>query len=96
MLITLVVILSILVGSANAEQYFVTIGAEWCPGCVTTERNFKALGIPHTHYDVDIEPKAMKWLKGTSIPQILKVKDGKIVNRVIGAMSQQQIKEFIK
>lgn len=96
MLLTAVVTLIMLVGSVNAEEYFVSIGAAWCPACVTTKGNFKALKIPLTYYDVDEQPDAVKWLKGNSIPQTLRVKDGKIINRKIGLMSQQEIKEFTK
>lgn len=88
--------LTSLVGSASAD-YFVSIGAAWCPGCLHVKARFKQLGIPLSYYDVDEEPECVKWLEGTSIPQTFRMSDDrKILKRSKKAMSIEEIKEFTK
>jgi thioredoxin-like negative regulator of GroEL len=84
------------VGSVNAGEYFVSIGAEWCPGCVMVKNSFRSAGIPLTYYDLDEEPFARRWLEGPEIPQTMVVRDGKIVKRFKGGMSVQKVKEFTR
>jgi thioredoxin 1 len=79
--------------------------AEWCMPCVVMGPVFERLAIknPQVHFckiNVDEAPKLSEEYEIANIPCIVFFKDGKEVDRVIGALNenllQEKISDYIK
>ncbi len=74
--------------------------AEWCGPCqmlapvleqFTNETNIKVVKI-----DVDEVPELARQFRVMSIPTLMVFKDGKFVNKQLGYMPIETLKEFVK
>ena len=74
--------------------------AEWCAPCRAMSPIFEALSkemkdIKFAKLNVDENPEIASRYSVMSIPTFLILKDGKEVDRIIGAMPKERIKEKI-
>lgn len=86
----------------NNSSLVVDFWAEWCAPCKTIEPTLDSLA--ETHGDevffgkVSVENErdiAVKY-DVSSIPTILFIKDGEVVDRIIGAVPKDEIEEKVK
>lgn len=79
----------------------VKIGALWCPACLITNnaldkinKNY-SIDIENLDYDFD-EEEVKKYNVGDILPEIVFIKDGKEVDRLIGEKNYKEIEEVLK
>lgn len=75
----------------------VVFKATWCQPCkgLSTVLANTDLGIPVSMVDVDQDTTAVKEYSITGVPTLLLIEDNQVVRRKTGAMTAQQLKEFV-
>ncbi|MBQ4288630.1 MAG: thioredoxin [Clostridia bacterium] len=74
--------------------------AEWCGPCRMFAPTFEAVAeempdIKFGKVNVDEQPELAQQFRVMSIPTIILMKEGRIVNKTMGAMSPDMLKEFL-
>ena len=90
--------------SAKEEEsaMLVEFWAEWCGACKQMEPVFESLAEDHGDevffgkVNVDDEREVANEYEVRSIPTIIFVKDGELVDKVIGSQPKEQMEEKIK
>ncbi len=76
--------------------YFTT---EWCQPCKKVKpivEEMKKEGYQFQMIDADYEQLLVKQFKVSSVPTFILLEDGKELNRITGAKTQNELKDFIK
>jgi thioredoxin 1 len=75
----------------------VLFSASWCGPCQQLKKTLAVtdLGIPVSLVDVDSDPVAAADYSIRGVPTLILIEDNQVVKRKSGAMSSQQLKEFI-
>jgi thioredoxin-like negative regulator of GroEL len=75
----------------------VLFSASWCGPCQQLKKTIAVtdLGIPVRSVDVDSDPVAAADYSIRGVPTLILIEDNQVVKRKSGAMSSQQLKEFI-
>ena len=79
----------------------VKIGAMWCPACLITNN---VLDKIKKNYDVEIESldydfdedEVEKYNVGKTLPELIFIKDGEEISRLIGEKNYKEIEEELK
>jgi thioredoxin 1 len=70
--------------------------ATWCGPCRGFEKVLAAFDVvPVTRIDIDKDPTATKEHRVTAVPTLLLMKDGVVVDRLVGALSLDDLKAFV-
>ncbi|MBQ8768222.1 MAG: thioredoxin [Oscillospiraceae bacterium] len=74
--------------------------AEWCGPCKMIAPSLEEIAAENEHIkvckiDVDAEPELARQFKVNSIPLLLVIKDGQIVNQALGARPKDAILKLI-
>ena len=78
----------------------IKIGAMWCPACLITNRALEKIKkdynveIISLDYDFD-EEEVKKYNVGTTLPELIFIKDEKEVDRLIGEKNYKEIGEVL-
>lgn len=75
--------------------------AAWCPPCRAIKPTIEALArdldnVTFGTVDVETEETLAKRFNVTAIPVLILFKDGKVVNRMVGAQSRSAIEKWLK
>lgn len=75
----------------------VVFKAAWCQPCkgMSMVLANTDLGIPVSTVDVDEDLEAVKEYAITGVPTLLLIEDNQVVRRKSGAMTAQQLKDFV-
>ena len=75
----------------------VVFKAAWCQPCkgLSMVLANTDLGIPVSTIDIDKDVNATKEYAITGVPTLLLMEDNQVVKRKTGAMTAQQLKEFV-
>lgn len=75
----------------------VVFKAAWCQPCkgLSMVLANTDLGIPVNTIDIDQDMNAVKEFAITGVPTLLLMEDNQVVKRKTGAMTAQQLKEFV-
>jgi thioredoxin len=76
-------------------------GAEWCVPCTQMSNNLKKVvpefnNINVVHIDVEEETDLAREYNVRSIPTLVLMKNGKVVDRLIGSVPIDRLREFLK
>lgn len=84
----------------------IKLGAEWCAPCKAMAPTIKSLkekydtiegsNVNIIEIDVDENPELGEKYKVKNIPTVVFVKDGEMVQKKVGVLSEAQIEEIIK
>ncbi len=75
--------------------------AEWCPPCIKLAATLEEIAqersgvLTVAKVNADQHPQLVASLRVTSMPSVLLFKDGKQVERIVGALPKQQILDRI-
>jgi thioredoxin len=83
----------------NNNFQILKMSADWCGPCRATKPTFEAFATSHTDIDceevnVDEQGDLAKSYEVRSIPTLIFLKEGKIVDRHVGAFSLQQLEQM--
>lgn len=96
----LFLILLLFTFSAGAEDKIVELYATWCGPCndlaPRIEKIARDLSIKLEKIDVDRNPKEASKFAIEGIPTLILIKDGVVVGRVLGSVSDEVLVSFIK
>lgn len=73
--------------------------ADWCQPCKKVKpivEEMKKEGYQFQMIDADYEQLLVKQFKVNSVPTFILLEDGKELNRITGAKTQNELKDFIK
>lgn len=75
----------------------VVFKATWCQPCkgLSMVLANTDLGIPVNTVDVDQDVNAVKEFAITGVPTLLLMEDNQVIKRKTGAMTAEQLKEFV-
>lgn len=75
----------------------VVFKASWCQPCkgLSMVLNSVDLGIPVSTIDVDEDTEAVREYSITGVPTLLLIEDNQVIRRKSGAMTSQQLKDFV-
>ena len=80
----------------QGEKVLVDFYAEWCGPCQMLAPLLEQLDIKVVKIDTDELPELARQFRVMSIPTLLLFKDGKLVNKTMGYMPIESLREFIK
>ena len=71
--------------------------ASWCNPCkaLTAMLNNMDLGVPMRVIDIDKEPELVKEFQVRGVPTLIQLKDGKVASRLVGAVTQQELDNWL-
>ena len=71
--------------------------ASWCNPCkaLTAMLNNMDLGVPMRVIDIDKEPDLVKEVQVRGVPTLIQLKDGKVASRLVGAVTQQELDNWL-
>ena len=71
--------------------------ASWCNPCkaLTAMLNNMDLGVPMRVIDIDKEPYLVKEFQVRGVPTLIQLKDGKVASRLVGAVTQQELDNWL-
>ena len=76
----------------------IRITALWCPSCLIMKKvlnnEFKEVEFIDYDYDFD-EEIVKKYNPGKILPVLIKVKEGKEIDRLIGEKTKEEVQEFL-
>lgn len=73
--------------------------AEWCPPCKKVKpivEEMKKEGYQFQMIDIDYEQSLVEKFSVKSIPTFILLEDGREIQRMTGAKTQNELKDFIK
>jgi len=85
----------------GGKPVFIDFWAAWCGPCRMIAPIVEELAPSYegkaviAKMDVDANPTVPQTLGVTSIPTLMMFKDGKLVDRAVGAMPRNQLQQFI-
>ena len=53
------------------------------------------LGVPMRVIDIDKEPDLVKEFQVRGVPTLIQLKDGKVASRLVGAVTQQELDNWL-
>jgi len=86
----------------GGKPVFIDFWAAWCGPCRMIAPIVEELAPTYegkaiiAKMDVDANPTVPQSLGVTSIPTLMMFKDGKLVDRAVGAMPRNQLQQFIE
>lgn len=78
------------------KQLLIFSAPSWCAPCVQLKKELEKISIEYEYIDVDQEPDKAAEYKLRGVPVLIKLQDGKEVDRKTGTMSSSAIEEWFK
>ena len=85
--------------AAVGEVELLHFSAPWCSGCKESEpavRQLEATGFPIRHFNTDTNRELARRFGVRTIPSFVMVSQGKIVDRIDGAVSYQDLSRLVR
>lgn len=75
----------------------VIYSASWCSPCQQLKKTLQStdLGIPVNIIDIDEDPVSATENAIRGVPTLLLIEDNQVIRRKSGAMTSQQLKDFV-
>ena len=77
----------------------IRITALWCPSCLIMKKiwkTYESASIEFIDYDYDLnEEQVQPYNPGKILPVLIKIVNGKEIDRLIGEKTEAEIKEFL-
>ena len=82
----------------KADECLIQFSAIWCGPCKALTQTLQSSGIttPRGKVDIDVDPDLMREFNIRSVPTLILFRDGKEVNRTMGAQPMSKIKAFLE
>lgn len=79
----------------QTNQTLELFSAPWCSGCQSVKAILDSEGAAYNVINIDEKPLLVKEFNIRSIPVLMKMQDGKEVDRLVGSQSKAKVKSFI-
>lgn len=80
----------------------IELGAAWCPPCRAMEPHLEAVATAYAGRltvgtcDMDVQRGVAAQFRVQSVPTFVVLRDGKVVDRVVGAMSRPRLEALVQ